>query len=45
MRLVADAMLGRLAANAKALSVRQLEAGYGALFMTTLKVKATAKKG
>jgi uncharacterized protein YbgA (DUF1722 family) len=38
------AELGRLVANAKALSVRRLEAGYGALFMTTLRVKATAKK-
>ena len=38
------AELGRLVANAKALSLRQLEAGYGGLFMTTLKVKASAKK-
>ena len=38
------AELGRLVANARALSLRQLEAGYEALFMTTLKVKASAKK-
>jgi len=38
------AELGRLVANAKALSVRNLEASYGKLFMATLRVKATAKK-
>ncbi len=38
------AELGRLVANAKAMSLRELEARYGALFMTTLKVKASAKK-
>ena len=36
--------LGRLVANAKALSVRNLEARYGDLFMSALKIKATAKK-
>lgn len=38
------AELGRLVANAKAMSRRELEARYGELFMTALKVKATAKK-
>ena len=38
------AELGRLVANAKALPVRNLEARYGELFMSALKVKATAKK-
>jgi uncharacterized protein YbgA (DUF1722 family)/uncharacterized protein YbbK (DUF523 family) len=36
--------LGRLVANAKALSPKELEARYGAVFMAALKVKATAKK-
>jgi uncharacterized protein YbgA (DUF1722 family) len=38
------AELGRLVANAKALSPRELEARYGASFMTALKVKATTSK-
>lgn len=38
------AELGRLVANAKAMSSRELEARYGKLFMAALKVKATAKK-
>ncbi len=38
------AELGRLVANAKAMSSRELEACYGELFMAALKVKATAKK-
>jgi uncharacterized protein YbgA (DUF1722 family)/uncharacterized protein YbbK (DUF523 family) len=36
--------LGRLVANAKALSPAALEARYGELFMAGLRVKATAKK-
>jgi uncharacterized protein YbgA (DUF1722 family)/uncharacterized protein YbbK (DUF523 family) len=38
------AELGRLVADAKALSPRELEARYGASFMTTLRVKATVRK-
>jgi uncharacterized protein YbgA (DUF1722 family)/uncharacterized protein YbbK (DUF523 family) len=38
------AELGRLVANAKVLSLRNLEASYGKLFMAALRVKATAKK-
>ncbi len=38
------AELGRLVANAKALSPRELETRYGTVFMTALKVKATVKK-
>ncbi len=36
--------LGRLVANAKAMSPQELEGRYGELFMAALKVKATAKK-
>ena len=36
--------LGRVVANAKALTPRALEARYGELFMAALKVQATAKK-
>ncbi|MEI8191425.1 MAG: YbgA family protein, partial [candidate division NC10 bacterium] len=36
--------MGRLVAAAKARTPRELETDYGDLFMTALKVKATAKK-
>jgi uncharacterized protein YbgA (DUF1722 family) len=36
--------LGRLVASAKQYSIKELESRYGELFMTGLKVKATAKK-
>jgi uncharacterized protein YbgA (DUF1722 family) len=36
--------MGQLVAAAKARTPRELEAEYGELFMTALKVKATAKK-